>query len=436
MGKKLFKRVFSFAVFSYFLCFIFLSIGWARPYRVLFLTMDTGNGHISVAKALLERFKTAVQNGEISGLGQFEEDYLELTTLMSPLGILATKKNYEIVSQKTPALFEKIFQISMQRTVSYLIEQSQRILIRGEMEDGFLKLDPDIIISTHPTTSFVVSQLRERGVLRPEVTMLSFVTDWVAHPFFDYEDFLAVAHEDIRKQMSSKFLRPLNTTFTLPGLPAQSGFLEEFDKATAREKLQLKKDVPVFLAMGGGGGWKLERLAEFLPYWAPTKEVQLVVICGKNEELRSYLLKLKARLPKKIHLRVLAFSDQVDDYMKAADILISKPGGATTAESIALKLPLFIPDLIRGQETYNLEFLEKINGAVYLHSMSLLNDVDLVLEKAKKVSINLSREFGDSKDVGDAFIRLFEKIVGHFEYRKKQHECGRLITYRGPLASF
>jgi processive 1,2-diacylglycerol beta-glucosyltransferase len=98
-------------------------------------------------------------------------------------------------------------------------------------------------------------------------------------------------------------------------------------------------------------------------------DLQVVAICGQNQKLQAKLeaLKINRALPNQ--LVVQGFTDQVARYMQASDVIISKPGGLTTAEVLACQVPMLIVDPIPGQETRNADFL--LNQAVAMKAANL-----------------------------------------------------------------
>jgi processive 1,2-diacylglycerol beta-glucosyltransferase len=101
--------------------------------------------------------------------------------------------------------------------------------------------------------------------------------------------------------------------------------------------------------------------------------LQIVVVCGKNKKLYQ---RLKALPLRQHHLVVLGFVENIHELMKVADVLISKPGGMTVAESLCCQLPLIIYRPIPGQEEANTAFLEGYNVAMRASSAQ---DIPLLL---------------------------------------------------------
>jgi processive 1,2-diacylglycerol beta-glucosyltransferase len=87
---------------------------------------------------------------------------------------------------------------------------------------------------------------------------------------------------------------------------------------------------------------------------------QTVVVTGRNEELRRDL----AAQDRKHPTHVLGFASNMHELMAVADLIITKPGGLTSSEALAMAKPLFILNPIPGQEAANSDFLLERGAAV------------------------------------------------------------------------
>ncbi|MGH7970424.1 MAG: glycosyltransferase, partial [Limisphaerales bacterium] len=136
------------------------------------------------------------------------------------------------------------------------------------------------------------------------------------------------------------------------GIPISARFLNRADPKAVRKMLGLRDDLPVLLVLSGGFG--MGPVAEILAALDRTqRQFQTVVVTGHNEELRRELAAQNRQHP----THVLGFASNMHELMAVADLIISKPGGLTTSELLALGKPLFIVSPIPGQEAANSDFL-------------------------------------------------------------------------------
>ncbi len=133
--------------------------------------------------------------------------------------------------------------------------------------------------------------------------------------------------------------------------------------------------------------------------------IQVIAIAGKNEKLKDAFDKIVIEKHKEKDIKVLPFTTMVPELMSISSLVITKPGGLTTSESLASHLPLIIINPIPGQEEENAEFLEQYGCGVWLKNIDdakeiissiLLNDEKL--QNMKQKSIELSRP-NSSKDI-------------------------------------
>ena len=133
------------------------------------------------------------------------------------------------------------------------------------------------------------------------------------------------------------------------------GFLTKpLDRAECARSVGLDPLAKTILLMGGGAGLgSLDTVAERL--LALEANFQLIVLAGKNAQALSALQALAKRYPGRLVAQ--GFTDQVERLMACADLVITKPGGLTTSECLAMGLPMIVNAPIPGQEERNADFL-------------------------------------------------------------------------------
>ena len=188
---------------------------------------------------------------------------------------------------------------------------------------------------------------------------MSIVTDFEAHALWMSAgvNLYCVAAEETKARLVARGVAAENVIAT--GIPIAAKFSGKSDARAVRKALGLRDDLPVLLVLSGGFGMgpvgrilgELDKLA---------REFQTVVVCGRNEELRRELAAQDHKHP----TRVLGFASNMDELMAVADLIITKPGGLTSSEALAMGKPLLILDPIPGQEAANSDFLLERGAAV------------------------------------------------------------------------
>jgi processive 1,2-diacylglycerol beta-glucosyltransferase len=121
-----------------------------------------------------------------------------------------------------------------------------------------------------------------------------------------------------------------------------------------RQKYDIAPDAFTVLLLSGGHG--LVKIDHILEAVADSDiPMTIVSIAGNNERLRKKLAKIS--LPPHITSRVVGWTDAIDEYMRLSDVVITKPGGVTTSECIALQKPMIIIRPIPGQEECNSDYI-------------------------------------------------------------------------------
>jgi processive 1,2-diacylglycerol beta-glucosyltransferase len=236
------------------------------------------------------------------------------------------------------------------------------------------KADPGVVLCTHFLPAEIAVHARDKGKLDARIGVI--VTDFDFHPLWLYRgvDWYFVAGEDARARLAALGVAP--DAIRVTGIPIDRAFATCQPKLAARARMGLRLDLStVLVAAGGCGMGPVETLVAALQkIQAP---VQIVVVCGRNQELR---LRLAALAPQAHPLIVLGYTDEMEAWMAAADLLVGKAGGLTCAEAMARGLVPVIVNAIPGPEERNAAILEKLGAAIWCKSAgALAGDVDRLL---------------------------------------------------------
>ncbi|PIP29267.1 UDP-N-acetylglucosamine--LPS N-acetylglucosamine transferase, partial [Candidatus Kuenenbacteria bacterium CG23_combo_of_CG06-09_8_20_14_all_36_9] len=180
--------------------------------------------------------------------------------------------------------------------------------------------------------------------------LVGVLTDYAPHSYWIYDnvDFYVVPSDDTASKIS---LKGIDKSKIKPfGIPINPSFLNPVDKEGLYRRLGLKSDAPIVLIMGGGQG--LGPIEEFVLLLNSLKaNFQIVVTTGTNKRLYERL----KRSEKKFHKTtvILGFCGFVNELMSISALLVTKPGGLTTAEALTKELPMLILTALPGQESMN-----------------------------------------------------------------------------------
>jgi processive 1,2-diacylglycerol beta-glucosyltransferase len=214
----------------------------------------------------------------------------------------------------------------------------------------------------HPFNGILIDVIRKRKkiALPPTVGVL---TDFVIHPTWeDSADADAIT-------VANRFAVPLVekkgfdlSIFHETGIPVEARFAAAGDRREARRELGLDEDTDTVLVMGGSMG-RGRFAANVAAIDALGRDLQIICVSGHNKRAKRSVDRVAASPRHRI--LSLGFVGNVDRIMDAADVIVSKPGGLSTSEAFAKRLPLIVVDPIPGHEVKNAELLAE-RGAVLL----------------------------------------------------------------------
>ncbi|HET6861926.1 MAG TPA: glycosyltransferase [Pyrinomonadaceae bacterium] len=331
--------------------------------RILLLSASAGAGHVRAAQALEKAFKQHFsERGEDSEIRHV--DTLDYTNKV--FRHLYSKAYIDLVN-KLPEVPGWIYD----KLDKPWKNERRRLALDKLNTRPFVKLlreyHPDMIVCTHFLPAEIVSWLKAKERLNSRQAIV--VTDFDVHAMWlvhHYEHYF-VAVEESRVYLEALGI-PANK-ITVTGIPIDPVFAQKKDQKQMRIKHGLDPDrTTILLSAGGFGVGSVEALIDsLLPLSHP---VQVVAICGRNEELKMRLQKsAKLRSNSNVLVKPVGYTIEMDEFMSASDIVIGKPGGLTTSEALAKGLAFVIVNPIPGQEERNSDHL--LEGAVGIRCNNL-----------------------------------------------------------------
>ncbi|MDD5255242.1 MAG: glycosyltransferase, partial [Candidatus Omnitrophica bacterium] len=305
---------------------------------------SAGAGHRRAAEALYSYLRDNLPEADLELL-----DALETAT---PAFRQMYRRGYDFLVRHAVWLWGFCFRMTsgalMSRFFSFLNSLADHYLAGG-VEQHFIRRQPDVIISTHFFPSEAASRLKIKGRIKSK--LITVITDFAVHPFWLYPatDTYVVPSSYACRELLQRGV-PFERIKEF-GIPIDKKFFSSFDRERIVGALGIEKGkFTVLVVTGSFGIGPIEEIVEAL-----RRDVQLLVVCAANEGLRQ-------RLTKKpdAQVKVFGFVDNMEELMSVSDLIISKPGGMTIAEILAMGVaPLFISP-IQGQETSNADVLQRL----------------------------------------------------------------------------
>jgi processive 1,2-diacylglycerol beta-glucosyltransferase len=258
--------------------------------------------------------------------------------------------------QKMPMLWGLLYQ-SFDRLEHDKLTQRLRRMVERLNTHALLRaiadFAPDAVICTHFLPAEILMHEISRGRCKTPVWVQ--VTDFDAHRMWIIPHMrgYCVANDEVAFRLEH-FGIPADRIH-VTGIPILPAFAERHDRAACRRAQGLAQLSPVILLMGGGAGMgDMAAVADLL--LEQHASLQLLALPGKNAKTLAALQTLaREKYPGRLFPQ--GFTDQVASLMACADLVISKPGGLTSSECLAMQLPMIVHSPIPGQEEHNADYL-------------------------------------------------------------------------------
>ena len=346
--------------------------------KVLLLSASAGAGHVRAADAIEKAFKE-VGNGE----GR-EVQHLDILNYTNKVFRHFYSKAYIDLVNKLPEvpgwMYDKLDKPwKNERRRLALDKLNTRPLVKLLRD-----YHPDLIVCTHFLPAEIVSWLKAKERLASRQVII--VTDFDVHAMWlvhHYEHYF-VALDEARAYLEAIGIPA--SKITVSGIPIDPVFAKHKDKQAMRAKHGLEPDrTTILLSAGGFGVGSVDALIASL--LSVQHRVQVVAICGRNEELKKRLSRMAARAKPDatVLLKPFGYTKEMDELMTASDIVLGKPGGLTTSEALAKGLVFVIVNPIPGQEERNSDHLLERAVGIRCNNLPVLSyKLDRLLADPKR----------------------------------------------------
>ena len=350
--------------------------------KVLIFYASYGGGHLNAAKSIDECIKKNYNN--------VNTELIDCMKYVNKAIEKITTGAYREMAKKAPWVWGTIYSTSQKGPLAHLSTRSNKV-----MAIKLLKLlrekQPDLIISTHPFSSQMCSYLKRKEKITAKIATI--MTDFAPHDQWlvghDFTDYFFVAHDKMKQYLINQEI-PENKIY-VSGIPISNRFLKLYNKKEILDEYSLSKGKKTVLFFGGGefGLGKSKTLHVFESFVSSKENIQIIAISGRNEKMKLEFEDIVKKYNAEDFVRILGFTDQVPELMSISDLVVTKPGGLTTSESLASHLPMVIINPIPGQEEENAEFLESKGIAVWLRKHDDTDKIikDLLSNKNKLASM-------------------------------------------------
>jgi processive 1,2-diacylglycerol beta-glucosyltransferase len=323
-----------------------------RRTRVAIFSVSAGAGHVRAAQA--------IEAAATAWFPDVEATHVDVLSLVSRAFRQTYAQGYLQVVGRGPALWGYLYsrtdRVSTESTVNRLRETIERLSTR-RFAEKLRELDPDVVICTHFLPAQLLSRMLRTGSFdRPvwvQVTDFDFHASWIHERMTGY----LAADDGIGRRMAERGI-PLDAIH-ITGIPVMPVFGETWSRATCAAELGLDPARRTILLLAGSAG--VTAIGALVDRLLPLDErLQVVAITGRNLALLRDLRRRAGSVPGRLF--PIGFTATIERVMACADIAVTKPGGLTTSECLAMGLPMIVVSPIPGQEERNAAYLVA-NGA-------------------------------------------------------------------------
>lgn len=366
--------------------------------KILILSCNTGEGHNSAAKAINHYF-------EKSGDECVMADAL---AFVSPSVSKLVASGHVFIYRHLPDMFDIVYkgaEVFAKKESSPHDSMIFKLLALGAKDlfkyitDGSF----DKIVCFHP---FAAQMLTKVYRDHPEARVPTYIiaTDYTCSPGAGESklDTYFIPHESVTDEFVSRGVA--RAKIVPVGIPVSERFCDLPSREDARAFIGVPNDKNVILLMSGSmGAGHVDKIAKKMAS-SIDDDTMLIVVCGRNEHLYRDLSQLEGKYD---NVRVLGFTDKITQYMSAADILVTKPGGLSSTEAACVRLPMVMIDAVAGCETYNLKFF--VDGG-YAYSASNIDEL-------VSLSVNLVHDKAELQRIRDKMAENFSADTAYKIYK-------------------
>lgn len=314
--------------------------------KILILTASYGSGHLTAARYVNEAIKKLYPN-------EAETEILDLVKIGNPIITNFARNYYEKSVEYFPFLWNLTYRLTNCKQIFKIMNIFTEPFYKPFYQ-LFSEKKPDLLISTHPYWNYILEVYNEK--FNQKIKYLMVITDsisihysWLSQAI----DYYFVPNQDTAEVIRQKGASP--EKIKVFGFPVNPELSEPFNRNKLLNDLGLKPELPTILFTLGLG--KIEKLLEVIKKLGNYAGLpgQILVICGKYKRAYEELSKRRYYAS----TRIFSWVDSMANYLRAADLVVTKAGGAIVMECLAAGKPIIITQITPGQEEGNAELIRK-----------------------------------------------------------------------------
>jgi len=344
-----------------------------RRILLMYITKVSGHRQATVAiQQTLKQLNPFVKAPTVNGFG-YTYPILEKVVNQAYMSVIKT----------TPKIWDYVYDNPKVVKNSQFIKKFLHKTSYEKLDKLFKRHEPHTIVCTQAFPCGMAAGYKIERKLKTKI--IGVLTDFAPHSFWINEgvDYYIVPSLEAKERFIKKGVS--SDSIKVYGIPIRAKFATQLAKQPIAKELGLDASLPTILVMGGGQG--LGPIKSIVKSLIKIEmNFQIVVLAGTNKKIVSNLNKSVEKTNKKV--LVFEFMPNVDKLMELATLIITKPGGITTAECLAKGLPMVIVDPIPGQEMRNTDFLIKKGVGIRIDETNDVGEeVELLLKSPERLAV-------------------------------------------------
>ena len=344
------------------------------PKRIILMYISEVSGHRSATMAIEKAIRELHPNVEILNINAFN--------YTNPISEKVINRIYMEVIKRTPKIWDYLYD---NPSVVKGLENIKKYVHKSnspKLKKLFDSFKPDLVVCTQAFPCGMVADFKKTYC--SNLPLIAVLTDYIPHSYWVYDqvNYYITPSEDVSTRLEKKGV--LASKIKAYGIPFDHKFNQKLNTADIFRKLKLNPAKPVVLIMGGGQG--LGPIKTIVKSLEKSKhDIVELIVAGTNKKLFNSLKRKTKHYKKEIHL--FGFIQNIHELMHIAKLIISKPGGVTTAEVLSMGLPMIIVKPIPGQEINNTNFLTHKGAAVKIDDPKIVHEaIDVLLNDAAQIN--------------------------------------------------
>ena len=373
--------------------------------KVLITYATYGSGHKTVANYIYDYL---IKHSD------YEVKIIDLMDYENIVGLISKKAfDQNFKSKISSFIFSIVYTLFDNKPATIPYRQITNAIFKNKkLKEDIVEFNPDLLISTHFFGHIVLGMLNKKNLTHAKI--ISIITDYKSHEMWLKDekslDAIIVSNDIVKNDLIEQKID--SKKIYSYGIPIKENFSNIANIQEIKEKYKVNNNKKTFLFFAGGSAGSSFSYRYFKRLLEEEFDINVIYVCGKNENLKKKAEKLVKSYKYK-NVRVLGFSNEVNNLLSISDIVITKPGGISITECLEVKKPMLLIPGNGGNEIYNANFVCKNGyGLNCLTSKRLVKNVNKILKrKTLLYSMNKKLEkYNNNKSV-EKIYNLSKKIL-------------------------